>query len=232
MSVVRDSRSSEMSQGSLAKKAAQLALPMAALRLPPITSLSFATQRSKDWDDVLTAHMDSPDSYTWHVQDKKLGKHKLVMNDGVAKSVNVSVCGNYGFVGTDKGKIYQFNMQSGINRRMLTIQNKYEDKDALVITGVVSDALNTTVVASTQDDFLYFFDFHSGVLVHTLQLPGGVQQLILQRDNGIMAAICSDNVVRLVDVESKRVVREFRGFTKKISDIVSSIAVDIRWLTT
>lgn len=221
MSVVRDSRSFEMSQGSLARKAAQLALPMAALRLPPITSLAFATQRSKDWDDVLTSHSDSPDSYTWHVQDKKLGKHKLVMDDSVAKSVNVSVCGNYGFVGTDKGKINQFNMQSGIKRRVLSIQNKYEDKDALVISGVVSDALNTSVVASTLDGFLYFFDFHNGALAHTMQLPSGVQQLILQRDNGIMAAICSDNVVRLVDIESRRIVREFKGFAKRISDIVS-----------
>ncbi|EOR02845.1 hypothetical protein E3P92_03138 [Wallemia ichthyophaga] len=228
MSVVRDSRSFEMSQGSLARKAAQLALPMAALRLPPITSLAFATQRSKDWDDVLTSHADSADSYTWHVQDKKLGKHKLVMDDGVARSVTVSVCGNYGLIGTDKGKINQFNMQSGIKRRVLSIQNKYENKDALAISGVISDALNTTIVASTLDGFLYFFDFHNGALIDTLQLRGGVHQLILQRDNGIMAAICADNVVRLVDIETRRVVREFRGFTKRVSDIAFS--PDSKWL--
>ncbi|TIC19510.1 WD40 repeat-like protein [Wallemia mellicola] len=228
MSVVRDSRSFELSQGSLSRKAAQLALPIAALRLPPITSLSYATQRSKDWDDVLTCHEDSSDAYTWYVQDKKLGAHKLHLDDGIAVSANVSVCGNYGFVGSDMGTVHQFNMQSGIKRRVMTIQNKYQDKDALKISSIVTDALNTTLVCSTADGFLYFFDFHNGALLDSMQLTAGVQQLILQRDNGIMAAICSDNVIRLVDIESRRLVREFKGFTEKISDITFS--PDSKWL--
>ncbi|KAF5338355.1 hypothetical protein D9611_012521 [Ephemerocybe angulata] len=40
-SVVRDSRSFELSQGSLAKKATSLSLPVASLKFPPITSLSY-----------------------------------------------------------------------------------------------------------------------------------------------------------------------------------------------
>lgn len=85
LSVVRDSRSFEMSQGSLAKKSSQLELPISALRLPSITSLSFSTQRSKDWDDVLTSHSDNIFAYTWQVLNKKLGKHKLVSDEGPIK---------------------------------------------------------------------------------------------------------------------------------------------------
>ena len=35
-----------------------------------------------------------------------------------------------------------------------------------------------------------------------------------------MALNCGDNVLRIVDIESLRIVREFKGFTKKITDMV------------
>ena len=35
-----------------------------------------------------------------------------------------------------------------------------------------------------------------------------------------MALNCGDNILRVVDIESLRIVREFKGFTKKITDMV------------
>lgn len=93
-SVVRDSRSFEMSQGqpfsspllvadfkkcagSLARKASTLSIPLASLKFPPVTNLSFSSARTKDWDDVLTAHTDETFARTWTVLGKKLGKYSL-----------------------------------------------------------------------------------------------------------------------------------------------------------
>ena len=65
-----------------------------------------------------------------------------------------------------------------------------------------------------------FFDFHNGLLVNKLQLPANINQQLLQRENGLMALNCGDNILRVVDIESLRIVREFKGFTKKITDMV------------
>lgn len=72
-----------MSQGSLAKKATSLSIPLASLKFPPITSMSYSTTRSKDWDDILTAHSEETFARSWTMLNKKLGKHNFGFNDAV-----------------------------------------------------------------------------------------------------------------------------------------------------
>lgn len=55
--------------------------PVASLKFPPVTQLSYSSTRSKDWDDVLTAHKQETIARTWSVRDKKLGKWVLNPND-------------------------------------------------------------------------------------------------------------------------------------------------------
>ena len=71
--------------GSLAKKASTLSIPLASLKFPPVTSLSFSSSRSKDWDDLLTTHTDEPFARTWTVQNKRLGKHTFVFAEAPKK---------------------------------------------------------------------------------------------------------------------------------------------------
>lgn len=61
--------------GSLARKATTLSKPLASLKFPPITSISSSSTRSKDWDDVLTAHADEMCVRSWTVLNKRVGKH-------------------------------------------------------------------------------------------------------------------------------------------------------------
>ncbi len=61
--------------GSLAKKATSLSIPITSLKYPAITALSFSTTRTKDWDDILTAHTDEAVARTWTMKDKRVGKH-------------------------------------------------------------------------------------------------------------------------------------------------------------
>lgn len=70
---------------------------------------------------------------------------------------------------------------------------------------------------------IQFFDFHSTKLEHTLVLPSTAVSLSLNRDSGLLAIVCDDMIVRIVDIETRRVVRELGGFRGRVLDIVSCI---------
>lgn len=148
-SVVRDSRGYELSQGSIAKKANHLGVKPSSLKLPLITSLSYSTSRSKDWDDVVTASQGEALGRSWSVQGKRVGKWTLQAG-GPAKTTAVTACGNFGLVGTGAGEVVMFNMQSGMKRKVFKVPHGgVGDVRGKHITGIAVDALNRCVVVST-----------------------------------------------------------------------------------
>ncbi|PFH51760.1 hypothetical protein AMATHDRAFT_141834 [Amanita thiersii Skay4041] len=256
-SVVRDSRSFELSQGSLAKKATSLSIPLASLKFPPVTSIAYSSTRTKDWDDILTAHTDGPSARTWTMLNKRLGRHTFEFSDtvmrnkgskgkskvrhplGDVKAVCVTACGNFGIAGSSTGLIHLWNMQSGIKRKKYDVgpcpeeaatrlDNSGNKGKERTITGIATDALNRVLIASTLDGTLNFFDFQTTKLEHSLALPSAVVSITLNRDSGLLAVVCDDMVVRVIDIETKRVVREFGGFRGRVLDIAFSS--DSRWL--
>ncbi|KXN80981.1 hypothetical protein AN958_06493 [Leucoagaricus sp. SymC.cos] len=251
-SVVRDSRSFELSQGSLAKKATSLSIPIASLKFPPINSISFSTTRYKDWDDILTSHSDETFARSWTILNKRLGKHTFGFADsgkgegkergplGSIKDVCVTACGNFGLAGSSTGQIHMWNMQSGIKRKSYDVgpcppeaTSRLRDgarKRERTITGIATDPLNRVVVASTLDGTLNFFDFQTSKLEHTLVLPSAAVSIQLHRDSGLLAIICDDMVVRVIDIETRRIVRELGGFRGRVLDM--SFSADARWLIT
>ncbi|KAF9053016.1 Utp21 specific WD40 associated putative domain-containing protein [Panaeolus papilionaceus] len=249
-SVVRDSRSFELSQGSLLKKATSLAIPLASLKFPPISSISYSKTRSKDWDDILTCHSDEMLARTWTMQNKKLGKYTFSLADaqkkgkekkaaGSVKTVCVTACGNFGLAGSSAGEIYMWNMQSGIKRKSFVLgpcpqeimarfyagTAKRSDRS---ITGLATDSLNQVVIASTLDGTINFFDFLTTKLEHTLLLPSTAISILLQPDSGLLAVVCDDMTVRIIDIETRKIVRELKGFHSRVLDIAFS--ADSRWL--
>jgi U3 small nucleolar RNA-associated protein 21 len=56
--------------------------------------------------------------------------------------------------------------------------------------------------------------------VHTLVIPAAIVSMMLQRDSGLLAVTCDDLVVRLLDIETRRIVREFSGFGGRVLDLV------------
>lgn len=68
--------------------------------------------------------------------------------------------------------------------------------------------------------FCQFFNFHNTTLEHVLILPTTAVQIVLQRDSNLLAVICDDLVVRVVDIETRRIVREMSGFRGRILDVV------------
>lgn len=235
-SVVRDSRSFELSQGSMAKKAAATSVPVSSLKLPAITSLSWSATRSKDWDDILTVHSDYEPARSWSMQNKRLGKHVFKLETASKGSVEssrctvtfVSACGNFGILGSVNGQIRSWNLQSGLQRKSYDIGPTTQSNAAKNITGLATDSLNTLLIASTLDGKIYFFDFHTTKLIGTVSVPSSVTSISLQRDSGLLAVVCDDMVVRVLDIETRKIVRQLAGFGGSILDIAFS--PDSRWL--
>jgi len=266
-SIVRDSRSFELSQGAgMTSKSKALGVNLKDLKLSGVSDLSFSsgsvtgsggsTSAKKDFDDVLSVHENDEWARTWSVQNKKIGKNRFTIQDekerltaGVAKATCVTACGNFGLVGYERTKtVHMWNMQSGIYRRSfkLPAASKTASSRSRHVTGIETDSLNTVVVVATLDGSIHvsnavgqcnststdiagdtqFFDFHSAALLETINLGSGISATLLQRDNNLLAIVCDDFTVKLLDIETKRVIREFYGFRGRIVDIVRDLAGD------
>ncbi|TKY89449.1 hypothetical protein EX895_001980 [Sporisorium graminicola] len=256
ISVVRDSRSHELSQGELQKKSNQLSIAVSSLKLPAASSLSFSLTRSRDWDDVLTTHHGRQFANTWTVRDKRMGKKPLAASAdrkiiAEARTACVSACGNFGLIGNSEGLVEMYNMQSYAHRRTFDTRpldplgpvkakefpaGSKKAKALLnarvkgsAVTGVATDALNRFVVISTMDGKLSWYDFTSTELLHRVSIStSGISSIQLHRDSNLVLVVSDDLVLRLVDVETYRVVREFVGFRGRILD--ACFSNDARWI--
>lgn len=236
-SVVRDSRSAELSQGSLTKKATSLSLPLSTLKLPPVKQLAWSSARTKDWEDILTAHAHDPlagvrvreeTARTWSGKDRKIGRWALSAGEGKVESVCVSACGNFGLVGSSLGVVKMWNMQSGLERKTFVVPPPAASTSSSAsagvgraVSGISTDPLNRLVVVGTADGSVTFFDFHTTAVLHSVVLPSSITSITLHRDNGLLAVVCDDLVVRILDIETRRTVREMSGFQGRILDVVS-----------
>ena len=52
------------------------------MKLSPINAIASSSSRSKDWEDVVTAHAGETSARTWRVQDKKIGAWTFDMDEG------------------------------------------------------------------------------------------------------------------------------------------------------
>ncbi|KAJ3338710.1 hypothetical protein HDU93_009116 [Gonapodya sp. JEL0774] len=94
--------------------------------------------------------------------------------------------------------------------------------------GVASDPINRTVISSSSDATARFWDFESGGLLDTLQLPCSASSLYLTATSTLCALVMEDWSIIVVDVDSRRIVRTFVGHTGAITDI--AFTPNNRWL--
>lgn len=229
-SIVRDSRGYELSQGAIQKKANHLGVKPSSLKLPVVTSLAYSTARSKDWDDLVTTSAGEGLGRSWSVEGKRTGNFTLPAG-GVATATCVSACGNFGLVGSEKGEVVMHNMQSGLKRKLFKVPAGVDSNPkALHVTGVATDSLNRLTVVSTLRGGLHLFDFQTMKLRKSIPLPANITSIHLHRDNNLLAVTCDDLVVRVVDIETQKVVRELFGAKGRILDLAFS--PDGRWVIT
>ncbi|KAL3664877.1 hypothetical protein V7S43_010055 [Phytophthora oleae] len=172
-----------------------------------------------------------------------------------ATSVAISSCGNYALAGSLGGSIYRYNMQSGETRgsfpvaatpkpKMIrslvlpgtdlsALQDDEADKTAAdahdgPVSAVAVDALNETVVSAGIDGKLKFWGFKKHELRFEIDVGSPISQMELHRDSNLLCLACDDQVLRLYDVMTHKLVRRFAGHSHRVTDMTFSS--DARWL--
>jgi len=264
-SLRNDSQSFEFSQGAAVKKATKAAKnaieeaanAIAEFRAGPITAIATcagddgAGTAGREWEGIVTAHRDERAARVWSFQNKKIGRWQLPTHDGgEVKSVAITTCGTFAIVGSSKGGITMFNLQSGIQRRrfpepLTPAQAKQVKKGEAVgklnmigrgkhtkaVTGIVTDALNRVAISCGLDGKIKFWEFTTGILIHEFNWEGTTKipnMMKLHRPSELLAVSCDDTCIRVIDAETKKVVRELWGCEGKISDFCFSN--DGRWI--
>lgn len=177
---------------------------------------------------------------------------------GVVTSVAITACGTFALVGSSLGGIDMFNLQSGLHRQRYPAKSKPrqgnlkttqrslisddgteplartfgpgEGKHQGAVTGIVVDGVNRMIISCGLDGKLKFWSFTKGVLLQELeQFPlTSITALRYHLPNDLVAFSCEDQSIRLVDIETRKLVRELRGSKATVNDFCFSN--DGRWI--
>ncbi|KAG6954024.1 hypothetical protein JG688_00012543 [Phytophthora aleatoria] len=172
-----------------------------------------------------------------------------------ATSVAISSCGNYALVGSLGGSVFRYNMQSGEKRGsyplaatpkakiirslvlpgsdLSALQADEADKTAAdahngPVSAVAVDALNEALVSAGIDGKLKFWGFKKHELRYEIDVGSPISQMELHRDSNLLCVACDDQVLRLYDVTTHKLVRRFAGHSHRVTDMTFSS--DARWL--
>lgn len=211
------------------------------------------------WESVVTGHQGDRFARTWFWGRKRAGRWAFETGDqGHVTAVAMSPCGSFALVGSSKGGIDMFNLQSGIHRQRFPpkltaaqakkLQVRKTERDALqsfeeapkllrgegkhadAVTGIVVDNVNRTVISCSLDGNIKFWDFKTGSLLHQLDWSSStrINGLKYHRSSDLLALSCSDSCIRIIDITTRKLVRELWGCEEDIADFTFSN--DGRWL--
>lgn len=103
-------------------------------------------------------------------------------------------------------------------------------KHSGAVTGLIVDSMNKTVISCGKDGKVKFWDFLTGRLMHELDWAPMTYPTMTRYHptSSLLVFTCDDNSVRVVDIETKKTIREFWGPQDTITDICFSS--DGRWI--
>ncbi|KAI5290314.1 hypothetical protein KEM54_001885 [Ascosphaera aggregata] len=207
------------------------------------------------WESVVTGHKGDHCARTWLWGTRKAGRWALPTHDHAeVKSVAISPCGTFALVGSARGSIDMYNLQSGILRQsfparvtpaqakkleMLRAANRERGKVEILtgqgkhtdaVTGLMVDSLNTIVVSCGLDGKVKFWDFLTGKLQHEIDWSSmcSITGLRYSGSGGLLFLSCDDLSIRVIDIETKNLVRELWGCVGQINDFC--VSQDGRWI--
>lgn len=207
------------------------------------------------WESVVTGHRGDKYARTWFWGRKKAGRWAFESGDGTdVTSVAVTSCGTFAIVGSAGGSVSAFNLQSGILRqkfpssltpaqaRRLRMSHSAggnegprnfalgEGRHKKSVTGLMVDGLNRTLISCGLDGKIKFWDFLTGCLQDEIDwFPmTAIMASHYHRPSDLIALCCDDLSIRVVDIETKKLVRELWGCLGQISDFCFSN--DGRWI--
>lgn len=103
-------------------------------------------------------------------------------------------------------------------------------KHTKAVTGIVVDSMNKLVITCSLDGTIKFWDFLTGNLVEQLDWAPmtAIAGCRYHAANDLIAFSCDDGSIRVVDIETKKTIREFWGCQGGINDFCFSN--DGRWV--
>ena len=103
-------------------------------------------------------------------------------------------------------------------------------KHTQAVTGLMVDGLNRTVISCSLDGKVKFWDFASGCLLDEIDWASmtSITSAQYHRNNDLVAFSCDDQSLRVIDTETRKLVRELWGCQGQISDFCFSN--DSRWI--
>ncbi|VEU24400.1 DEKNAAC105597 [Brettanomyces naardenensis] len=224
-SLRKDAQSQEMSQKqSREKNGKRVAGVVSQYRdkFPPITMMAQENAREGEWDNIVTAHQEETFARTWDSRNRKVGKYELATIDGgVVKAVAMTQCGNFALIGSSKGGIGVYNVQSGKLRKMYRLHKK-------AVTGVAVDGMNRKMVSCGLDGIVGFYDFSMSHYLGKLQLDSPITQLVYHRSSDLVALALDDMSIVVIDASTQRIVRQLFGHRNRITAL--DFSADGRWL--
>ncbi|KAH7138910.1 Utp21 specific WD40 associated putative domain-containing protein [Dendryphion nanum] len=118
------------------------------------------------------------------------------------------------------------------HRKFLKGQGKHKG----AITGIAVDSLNQIVISCGDDGKLKFWDFDSGLLLHEIDWypMTKIQGIRYHRTSDLIALSCDDGSIRVVDIETKKLVRELWASNShgQIQVVDYTFSSDGRWIIT
>ncbi|XP_042436738.1 WD repeat-containing protein 36-like isoform X1 [Zingiber officinale] len=231
-SIIQEQQSRELSQRHVTKRAKKLRTREEEIKLKPVITFDFAEIRERDWCNVVTCHMDTPQAYVWRLQNFVIGEHILSPSADIQtpiKACAISACGNFAILGTNGGWIERFNLQSGISRgTYVDISESRQYAHDGEVVGIACDATNSSMISAGYNGDIKVWDFKGRELQSSWNVGKHIIKLVYHRTNGLLATVAEDMVIRLYDVVALRMVRKFEGHNDRITDLCFSD--DGKWL--
>uniref|UniRef100_A0A8C6VFV6 WD repeat domain 36 n=1 Tax=Naja naja TaxID=35670 RepID=A0A8C6VFV6_NAJNA len=234
-STVHERFNKSLGRGSInKKKSKKKGLRNDTMALPPITTFATEVARQNDWDGIIACHQGYVTCTTWNYQKSTMGIHKLNPKDisknkslGIyATAVDITSCGNFAVIGLSTGHVDKYNMQSGIHRGRYGEEKAHEG----CIRGVAVDGLNQFTITTGSEGLIKFWKFKTTTFVYSIDLSTSPNKMLLHRDSGILGIAMDDFGIKVLDIETRKIVRKYSGHQGQINDMTFS--PDGRWLIT
>ena len=206
-------------------------------KMNPITDFAFQLTREKEFDNIVSLHENTLETMSWSGDKCRIGSHRIMHKRfqnvyGVrATAVELTTCGNFVLIGYSTGHIDKFNIQSGLHRATFQTENgiqrtlDYDPKYEIACLAV--DELSTTLISANNEE-LKFWSMKTTKLVGYLGFKHKITKMTISRQSGLVAIAHSNGEISVIDVETRRVIREFKKLKSKINDFV--FTSDCKWL--
>ncbi|CDK24709.1 unnamed protein product [Kuraishia capsulata CBS 1993] len=217
-SLRKDAQSQQLSQ----KESKNSKAPAGGQKFPEITSIAQESAREREWENVMTTHKNETFARTWNSRNKRVGRWNLnTIDGGLATSVSITQCGNFGLVGSSTGGIGVYNLQSGILRKNYKLHTK-------TVTGLAVDGMNRKMVSCGLDGVIGFYDFSKSKFLGKLKLDAPITHMIYHKSSDLIAVALDNLSIVVIDVVTRKVVRAFYGHTNRITAL--DFSPNGRWI--